>query len=314
MAKQYGGWYDNPETGRNQRWWGEGVWTDGEEPGSGGGGGDSGGGTSYQEYQRPEVPAFEFNWDQAEKDALTELTPYYERLLEEANGDMDLAKARLLEDYETGNRYREENFATLQSRVEADYARGMKYKSFDAEEAIQRMTDDYMRGKAWREEDLAVAMAEYDRLEPEERNSLNEMMNKRGMLHSTIQEQEGGKLGQRQTARREAIQRAMERQEEVATLEKERGISDTEKGLSRYTEEAGIAKNRAIEDAMQDKTRGGETAETAYSRGTEDIEIQRPRVERELGEEKKEKALSMAQMDRSIAYDRWLAENWANLQ
>lgn len=30
-GKQYGGWYDNPETGRNQRWW-NGVWTDGEEP------------------------------------------------------------------------------------------------------------------------------------------------------------------------------------------------------------------------------------------------------------------------------------------
>lgn len=30
--KQYGGWYDNPATGKNQRWWGEGVWTMGEEP------------------------------------------------------------------------------------------------------------------------------------------------------------------------------------------------------------------------------------------------------------------------------------------
>lgn len=30
--KQYGGWYDNPQTGKNQRWWGSGVWTDGAEP------------------------------------------------------------------------------------------------------------------------------------------------------------------------------------------------------------------------------------------------------------------------------------------
>ncbi len=36
MAKQYGGWYDNPATGRNQRWWGEGIWTEGEEPAGGG--------------------------------------------------------------------------------------------------------------------------------------------------------------------------------------------------------------------------------------------------------------------------------------
>lgn len=30
--KQYGGWYDNPQTGRNQRWWGNGIWTNGDEP------------------------------------------------------------------------------------------------------------------------------------------------------------------------------------------------------------------------------------------------------------------------------------------
>jgi hypothetical protein len=32
-GRLYGGWYDNPETGKNQRYWGEGVWTNGEEPG-----------------------------------------------------------------------------------------------------------------------------------------------------------------------------------------------------------------------------------------------------------------------------------------
>jgi len=36
MAKQYGGWYDNPSTGKNQRWF-NGTWTDGEEPAGGGG-------------------------------------------------------------------------------------------------------------------------------------------------------------------------------------------------------------------------------------------------------------------------------------
>ena len=33
-GKDYGGWYDNPATGRNQRWWGAGVWTDGDDPGA----------------------------------------------------------------------------------------------------------------------------------------------------------------------------------------------------------------------------------------------------------------------------------------
>lgn len=34
--KQYGGWYDNPATGKNERWWGENIWTGGEDPGGGG--------------------------------------------------------------------------------------------------------------------------------------------------------------------------------------------------------------------------------------------------------------------------------------
>ncbi|MDD2822790.1 MAG: hypothetical protein PHQ59_01790 [Candidatus Daviesbacteria bacterium] len=40
--KQYGGWYDNPTTGKNQRWWGEGIWTNGEDPGQGQGQGGQG--------------------------------------------------------------------------------------------------------------------------------------------------------------------------------------------------------------------------------------------------------------------------------
>ena len=30
--KQLGGWYDNPDTGTNMRWWGEGAWTTGSDP------------------------------------------------------------------------------------------------------------------------------------------------------------------------------------------------------------------------------------------------------------------------------------------
>lgn len=50
---QYGGWYDNPATGKNQRWF-NGTWTDGAEPG---GGGSSGGGGG----SAPAAPKYEFN-------------------------------------------------------------------------------------------------------------------------------------------------------------------------------------------------------------------------------------------------------------
>ena len=32
MAMKFGGWYNNPATGKNQRWWGGNEWTNGEDP------------------------------------------------------------------------------------------------------------------------------------------------------------------------------------------------------------------------------------------------------------------------------------------
>lgn len=99
---QYGGWYNNPETGRNQRWW-NGVWTDGEEPGAA----SSPGGQATSS-----VAPFDFNYEEAAKEAYGELGPYYDRLLKESQGDLNLAISRLTEDYDRGVRIRSED-ATL---------------------------------------------------------------------------------------------------------------------------------------------------------------------------------------------------------
>jgi len=55
MAMQYGGWYDNPAAGKNQRWF-NGTWTDGAEPGSGGGNNNNGGGGGAS---MPSAPSFD---------------------------------------------------------------------------------------------------------------------------------------------------------------------------------------------------------------------------------------------------------------
>lgn len=100
---QYGGWYDNPATGRNQRWF-NGVWTDGDEPGKSSGGSSSGG-KSGGNQPGFTLPQFSFNYDQAEADALAKLTPYYEQKLKEHNGDVASAKKAIEDEYASGQRY-----------------------------------------------------------------------------------------------------------------------------------------------------------------------------------------------------------------
>lgn len=168
---------------------------------------------------------FTFDWEQAEKDALEKLKPYYEQILAETKGDVTLAK--------------------------------------------QRIEQDYQQGKRFREEDLATALGEVTALEPKERAETLETLNRRGLFvptgfKSTIQEEEETLLTDKQQRRREAIKRALARKEEVAGIETGREIADIARGYPRY--------------------------------------------ERELGEEKKEKAVAMAGMKFGREQAKWLAE------
>ena len=70
---------------------------------AGAGGGQAGGGAT--------IPPFTFDYDQAEREAFEKLRPYYEQKLAEAQGDVNLAKGRIEEDYSRGRRYRQEDLA-----------------------------------------------------------------------------------------------------------------------------------------------------------------------------------------------------------
>lgn len=164
--------------------------------------------------------AFNFNWDQAEKDALEKLRPYYEEVLAEANYDINKA-------------------TTI---IEEDYARGSRYNA----------------------EDLATGQAGFAMVEPREQNELMTGLNKRGVLQSTIRDEEQQYLTDTQQRRREALQRTMDRRNELAGIERQRGIEDVATKGSRYT--------------------------------------------RDLGEEKKEKALSLADMKYQRDWNRFAAE------
>ena len=155
-----------------------------------------------------EIPPFSFNWEQEEKIALEKLAPYYAEKLKEAQGDVDRAK-RLIE-------------------------------------------EDYVRGKRYREEDQATQLGEAGVAEQEETAGTKETLNRRGLLFGEMapgqessaapvsefaQKFELDPLQKKQQARRAAIQRAIARQEEVAGVEKTRGLEEQNIAFPRFQRE-----------------------------------------------------------------------------
>ncbi len=150
------------------------------------------------------IPAFNFDYDQAEKEARAKLEPYYKQKLDEANGDVARAK--------------------------------------------QLIEQDYERGLRTAREDTAVALNTDTQNVKEENLTLGDSLNKRGvmfseapagdpaggMVRSGLAGTEFGALGTKQDARRQAIERALSRQEEVAGVERKRGIEEQDIQQPRY--------------------------------------------------------------------------------
>lgn len=80
------------------------------------------------------IAPFNFDYAQAAKEAYGELGAYYDRLLKESKGDLDLAISRLVEDYDRGVRIQTEdtqtaNQAATQSNQANALSRGLYTKS-----------------------------------------------------------------------------------------------------------------------------------------------------------------------------------------
>ena len=141
------------------------------------------------------IPVFNFDYGQAEKEARAKLEPYYAQKLADAKGDVALAK----------------------KYIEEDYARGMRTAT----------------------EDRTAQVAEDAQTAKEETQTSIEGLNKRGLLFGEntgvgpaapysqfAQMQELNPLQTKQQQRKQAIERAISRQEEVAGITRQRGITE----------------------------------------------------------------------------------------
>jgi len=257
-------------------------------------------------YNKPLPPIKLRNIEEYEKESLEELRPYYERILAEEGGDVERAKKRIEEDYTTGNRYRKEDLQKTESRTITDTLKQLGWNDEDAIRETDRLLKAIDLGVGREREDAAREiswLAQYTF--PEEKNTLIEGLNKRGLMDAGLTDFSGKqytKLNADQTRRQEAIELALRRYEENAGIQKTEGLEDINRAKERADYSTNLAKERTLEDAMRTMERGQETADTTKTRSNEDIDTEWSRRQFLLGEEKKEKAASLGSQKRQEDY------------
>lgn len=165
-----------------------------------------------------DIPAFKFDYDQAEREALEKLRPYYEQKLAEAEGDVERAKKIIEEDYQRGNRYRAEDEATLL-----------------AADTLSR--EEEMRGALTNLNQRGILFGQIAPGTGESRAPYSDVAQR-----FTLQP-----LNEKQQARRMAIQRAIRRGEEVAGIEAQRGKEELDIQLPRTKRSFEEEKKRRVQ-------------------------------------------------------------------
>ena len=158
-----------------------------------------------------------------EDEALAELTPYYNRLLDESKGDIDVAKTRMEDDYQKGLRQRTQDTDISKKQLATNIG----------EEQVATMEDLNRRGLLGSytgEKKQPFAMT----------TSTGEALN----VSPVTQMQYGGLAGKRmallqtgQQARAEAVQRALDRANEEAATSRTRYLEDQQKAWERKQRE-----------------------------------------------------------------------------
>lgn len=116
MATNYqlGGWYDNPDTGTNMRYWGDYGWTTGSDPTQGGSTSTATSSNDANSYVQSAINSFlplvnkvapyqPFSFDEAlaRESSTAEYAPYYKELLTDYTSNVERTKSRSAEDLKT---------------------------------------------------------------------------------------------------------------------------------------------------------------------------------------------------------------------
>lgn len=230
-----------------------------------GGGSNSGGGSGHSS-NRPAVPKFEFDVKKAEEDALKELAPYYQKLLDMYGGNVALAKQRLDE----------------------DYAKGLR---------IQTEATD------WTKEGNQEIRKERARLYKVALKRIDQEANSRGIYKSGIRTEN---ILSREADEKYAL-RGLEREDIALDKALQDYKTDQDVTYRRGAEELGYVnpKEMSFDSQYQPNQAGFVAPNNATLSNYKSGPAQYATT---LDQEKKEKAIGMAQSRESRAYSKWLAD------
>lgn len=198
-----------------------------------------------------ELDLSKINQKDFETEAMSELTPYYERLLAEANWDVDLAKKRLEEDYRTGIRTEAENVSSaLKKLIQSDIPAEQKAQLEDLNKRglLGTVLNQAAKPRTTEVQQLIDAGTARADVVPAQPVTGAYTPNVTSQTAATITQppvttaQFGGLAGKQiseagvqQDARQEAITRAFTRYNEQQNTDRQRGALDAEVGRGRTT-------------------------------------------------------------------------------
>lgn len=281
MAMQYGGWYDNPATGRNQRWF-NGIWTDGGEP----------------ESSSPSP-----NNNQAYTDSVNNLT-------NEVNSYIDSLTNLAQGDYDFIAKWIESNYQEAVGKDDKDTARFLKTVASEMENKVGRLRYDYNTQKYQLEEDKGTATTrlnqdvstalsrlkedqsilteQYKRDAAKARSQQGSSLNERGILASTREDAQGlagkevGDLEREIQDRFSALERAYGRDTADYNQSLNRGLFDINQGFSRGMESLNTGVRRGIIDQQQSRDYNTEQAKLDFEKRKKQLEAERSSSLREI--------------------------------
>lgn len=255
---QYGGWYNNPATGRNQRWF-NGVWTDGEEPNKSQS--SNSGNATFNQYNSM---------------ISGEVNKYVDELIGQARGDYDFAAKYIEAQYKqalgSDDTKAQEFLKTVANSLEEKVGRivfDYQTNTYRHEQDVKVATDRTVQGK-----DLALKrLAEDEQVLKEQatqqanvdREQQGATLNERGILSST-RENATGLAGKEVASLETDIQGRMSALERAGM----RGKEDIIIGANQSLEDIGLADQRGKEDLMTDARRGAQNMKLGKDQQSEE--------------------------------------------
>lgn len=271
----YGGWADNPATGKNQRYWGNGVWTDGAEPNQ------NSSQNSNQNSGNSTSPNIE--------DAINQ---YSDLVIKQSQGDYDYAA-----------KYIEAQYKQALGSDDKQAQDFLKKVSNSLEEKVGRIVYDYQTNTYRHEQDVKIAtdrtgqgrdlalkrLAEDEQVLKEQAIKENEIareeqgtsLNARGILSTTRENADGlagkevGRLEEGIQERMSALERAGLRSKDDINLNANQSLEDLALADQRGKEDLTTGGRRAGQDAVLNKDQSLEEAKRRLERAKEAEEANR---------------------------------------